>query len=201
MNPQQLETTLTGLADQGWCVLPDFLPPETVAALRTECLACHEAGIFHQAGVGTGQAVQVSEIRGDRILWVEPDDPHPAVQAYLAASDNLKQAVNRDFYLGLDELEAHFAAYPEGAFYKRHLDRFRDDDHRTLTAIVYLNDNWTEADGGQLRFWTDPSGEGESIDIVPSGGTLVVFLSERFWHEVRPARRTRLALTGWFKRR
>jgi SM-20-related protein len=201
MNSQQLEEILANLADQGWCVLPDFLPPETVAALRAECLARHDAGAFHRAGVGAGQAAMVSEVRGDRILWVETTDEHPAVQAYLVATDTLMQAVNRDFFLGLHELEAHFSVYHEGAFYKKHLDRFRDDDRRTLTAIVYLNEAWTESDGGLLRLWTDPSGEGETVVIAPEGGKLVVFLSELYWHEVLPARRTRLALTGWFKRR
>lgn len=201
MNPQQLDIILGALADKGWCVLPDFLPPETVAALRGECMARQEKGRFHRAGVGPGQAEVVADIRRDRILWLEQDDPDPAVRAYHDATEALRQAVNRDFFLGLHELESHFAVYPEGAFYRKHLDRFRDDDRRTLTAIVYLNDHWTEADGGLLRFWPEPSGEGEAIDIVPTGGTLVTFLSELYWHEVLPARRTRLALTGWFRRR
>jgi SM-20-related protein len=41
----------------------------------------------------------------------------------------------------------------------------------------------------------------ETLDVLPEGGTLVAFLSERFQHEVLPARRERLALTGWFRRR
>ncbi|MFA5081500.1 MAG: 2OG-Fe(II) oxygenase [Hydrogenophilaceae bacterium] len=201
MKIEHLNIVLAGLAEKGWCVLPDFLPPAEVAGLRAECLARHDAGAFHDAGVGPGQSAVVSEIRGDHILWVEVDDPHPAVQAYVDSTEALRQAVNRDFFLGLHELESHFAVYPQGTYYKKHLDRFRDDDRRTLTTIVYLNEAWTDADGGLLRFWPDPSGEGEAIDIVPAGGTLVTFLSELYWHEVLPARRTRLALTGWYKRR
>ena len=201
MNIADLNTVLSDLAEKGWCVLPDFLPPETVARLRRECLDRHGAGAFHGAGIGSGRASVSAEIRGDAIHWLEPDDPHPAVREYLDATETLRQAVNRDFFLGLNELESHFAVYPQGAFYKKHLDRFRDDDRRALTAIVYLNEDWTDADGGMLRFWTDASGEGETLDIAPAGGTLVTFLSELYWHEVLPARRTRLALTGWFKRR
>jgi SM-20-related protein len=201
MNNEHLNIVLSGLADKGWCVLPDFLPAATVAALRAECQARNSAGAFHAAGIGPGAAAVVAEVRGDRILWVEPSDPHPAVRQYNEATEALREAVNREFFLGLHELEAHFAVYPAGAAYKKHLDRFRADDRRTLTAIVYLNQDWTEADGGLLRFWTDPSGEGETLDIVPAGGTLVTFLSELYWHEVLPARRTRMALTGWYKRR
>jgi SM-20-related protein len=201
MNSEQLNATLAALADQGWCVMPGYLSADTVAQLRGECLDRQAAGVFRPAGVGAGAVTVNSTVRGDSILWVEADDPHPAVRTYLEACEALRQAVNRDFFLGLNELEAHFAVYPEGAFYKKHLDRFRDDDRRTLTTILYLNEDWLEADGGLLRFWTDPSGEGETVDIVPSGGTLVTFLSELFWHEVLPARRTRMALTGWYKRR
>ncbi|MFZ5482862.1 MAG: 2OG-Fe(II) oxygenase [Pseudomonadota bacterium] len=202
MNSSQLTRILSGLADQGWCVIPDFLPNDAVADLREACLARHASGAFHQAGIGSGRAEVLSEVRSDHILWLEPDDPHPAVRRYLDLTEQLRQAVNRDFFLGLHELEAHFALYPEGSFYKKHLDRFRDDDRRTLTAIVYLNPpDWQDEDGGQLHFWTDPSGEGDPVVIQPTGGTLVTFLSELYWHEVAPARRPRLALTGWYKRR
>ncbi|MDR3395349.1 MAG: 2OG-Fe(II) oxygenase [Parasulfuritortus sp.] len=201
MNEDTVQTIIADLAEKGWCVLPDFMDPATVADLRTECLARHAAGGFHRAGVGAGRAEVVSEIRSDVILWLEPEDTHPAIRRYLAATEALRQRVNQEFFLGLNELESHFAVYSTGAGYKKHLDRFREDDRRALTAIVYLNDRWTEADGGQLRLWVEPSGEGESIDIQPTGGTLVTFLSELYWHEVQPAMRQRLALTGWFKRR
>jgi SM-20-related protein len=190
---------VAGLAERGWQVQAGFLPAGLVAALRAETLAREGGGSFHAAGVGSGHAQVVAELRGDRILWLDDGDPNPAVQAYLAAMEALREAVNRALFLGLFELEAHFAAYPAGAGYRRHLDRFRDDDRRTLTAIVYLNQDWASADGGLLRFW--PEETGDPLDILPAGGTLVTFLSERFWHEVLPARRQRLALTGWFKRR
>lgn len=193
---------LGALADQGWCVTPGFLSDELTRALRCPCLERHAAGEFHAAGIGSGSAKVIAETRGDHIRWLEDDDENPAVQAYLSVMEALRQAVNQTFFLGLIELEAHFAVYPAGAFYKRHLDRFKNDDRRTLTVVAYLNEDWTEADGGMLRFWPDPVGEeGDAIDISPVGGTLVTFFSDRYWHEVLPARRPRLALTGWFTRR
>lgn len=202
MPKDKLNAVLSDLADKGWSVIPDYLEPATVAELRAECLERDGSHLFHRAGVGRGQAEQISELRRDAILWLEPDDPQPAVQRYFEVTELLRTHVNREFFLGLNELEAHFAIYPAGAFYKKHLDRFREDDRRALTAIIYLNDDdWTDADGGQLRFWSDPSGDGEYMDIQPAGGTLVTFLSELYWHEVLPAKRQRLALTGWFKRR
>ncbi len=201
MAPLDLAPVMDALASQGWCVRPNFISAADLAGLRDLCLSRLDHGEFHSAGVGAGAARVMAELRGDRILWVEADDPAPAARAYLVSMESLRQAVNRDLFLGLHELEAHFAAYPAGAFYKKHLDRFRDDDRRTLTAIIYLNEAWSAADGGQLRFWPDHAGEGEAIDIPPLGGTLVTFLADRHWHEVLPASRQRLALTGWFKRR
>ena len=53
-------------------------------------------------------------------------------------------------------------------------------------------------DGGQLRIYT---GGGASVDVLPQGGRLVAFQSDRFEHEVLPARRERMSFTGWFRRR
>jgi len=39
------------------------------------------------------------------------------------------------------------------------------------------------------------------VDVEPRLGTLVVFLSELFPHEVLPSNRDRLSLTGWFLER
>lgn len=194
----KLEPIIDAIATHGWCVVPGFMD---ASALRSLCRARHAGGGFHHAGIGSGVAQVMDEVRGDDILWLEQDDPDAAAQAYLLEMEALRQAANRELFLGLDHLEAHFAVYPAGGYYRKHLDRFRDDDRRTLTAIVYLNEAWTAEDGGLLRFWPDPAGEGKAIDILPAGGTLVTFLSDRYWHEVLPSRRERMALTGWFKRR
>ncbi|MEY2632361.1 MAG: hypothetical protein RIR00_1015, partial [Pseudomonadota bacterium] len=148
---------------------------------------------------GEHQARQ-TEIRSDLIAWLEPEQAPAPLAAYLGHLESLRQEANRALWLGLFDYEIHAALYPDGAHYGRHLDRFRDDDARTLTAILYLNDDWTEADGGLLRFY--PQGlEGPTVEVLPKRGTFVSFLSADYWHEVLPARRPRLALTGWFRRR
>ncbi|MNF18077.1 hypothetical protein D3C80_2219580 [compost metagenome] len=42
---------------------------------------------------------------------------------------------------------------------------------------------------------------GAEHDVMPTGGCLVVFLSGDVPHEVLPASRDRLSITGWFRRR
>ena len=194
-----LEPILDALAGPGWCVAPGFLSESETAALARECRQAYDQGGFHRAGVGRGQAEVRSEIRGDQVHWVDEHQAGPALKATLAGLESLRQSVNRSLFLGLFDLEMHFAVYPPGAGYGRHLDRFRDDDRRSLTTILYLNQDWTAEDGGLLRFW--PEADAQPIDILPAGGTLVTFLSDQFWHEVLPARRERLSLTGWFRRR
>ena len=96
----------------------------------------------------------------------------------------------------------HFAIYPEGAFYKAHLDRHAGTTDRLVTVILYLNPDWQAGDGGELKLWTtvgEKSGEFELIE--PRMGTLVCFMAGDFWHEVMPAKKTRMSITGWFRQR
>src|SRR5690606_10977514 len=113
----------------------------------------------------------------------------------------LRLACNRELLLGLYEYEGHVTVYPPGRFYRRHVDQFRGAQHRKLSVILYLNDDWAKDDGGELRMYL-PDGEGERVlDVLPEAGTLVAFLSHEIPHEVLPAKRERLSLTGWFRTR
>lgn len=196
----ELDPVLDALADKGWVVIPHAIHPDIVRGLRDECLQVWERGLFHEAATGRadGQARR-SEIRSDSVLWLDQVQDSVGVKNYLATMDEVMLAVNRGLYLGLVELEAHFAVYPEGAFYKKHLDRFQDDDARTLTTVFYLNEGWPHDAGGQIRLYLDDDCQ-QFVDVEPEAGTLVLFLSDRFWHEVLPARQQRLSVTGWYRR-
>ncbi|MCF7200523.1 2OG-Fe(II) oxygenase [Pseudomonas oligotrophica] len=186
------------LAERGWSLEPAFLPGDDVRLLAQECRRREAAGALVPAAVGRGDAQAVHEgIRGDHILWLEAGQS-PASDLYLQLMDGLRQQLNRELYLGLEEFECHFAVYPPGAFYKTHLDRFRDDDSRCVTAVFYLNPDWQPDHGGALRMYL---GDGRSQDIAPQAGTLVVFMSGDFPHEVLPTTVDRLSVTGWFRRR
>lgn len=188
------------LVERGHLILPAFLPPGEVAALRHELRTVLAAGGFRPATVARHRQY-APEIRSDLIHWIEEDQAGPATRAWLARLERLRQSLNRVAYLGLLDFEAHYALYPPGARYARHRDRLRDDARRVLTSILYLNEGWQAEDGGALRLWLDEEGVGESLEVLPQGGTLVLFFSARYWHEVKPARRERLSLTGWFRAR
>jgi len=197
-----IDRVCVAIAGDGCAVEVDFLPRATVRALADEARARDAAGGFHPAGVGRGAAhVQQSDVRGDRILWLDEISASPIEKPFWQALDALRLALNATLQLGLFSFEAHYALYPAGASYRRHLDRFRGDaamvDARVISCAIYLNQDWILADGGALRIY-----EGEQVrDVLPAAGTLVCFLSDRFEHEVLPATRERLALTGWFRRR
>lgn len=193
-----LDGWLHGLLTQGWAAGPDFLPPDTCRGLREQALTLSRAGRMRAAAIGHGARRQARPaIRGDFTHWLEP--PHSAAeQAYLTRMEALRQTCNRRLFLGLDALEAHYALYPSGAAYARHSDNFHGQGARLLSCVLYLNDAWQAGDGGQLRLYLPAGGQ---VDVMPASGTLACFLSAEFEHEVLPATRPRLSLTGWFRRR
>ena len=190
----KLNQLVDGLADNGYAVIDDFLMPDEVNAILQ--LDEFQNGLlqFKKAGIGHQQEKQINEgIRGDYIQWVDRTTAKPALQVYLEKLNTVIGFVNQTLYLSLKDYEVHLTQYPPGSFYKRHLDQFKKDDHRKLSAICYLNTNWKADEGGQLRLYL----ENETKDILPEAGRLVCFRSDLLEHEVLPATRPRLSLTGW----
>ncbi len=190
------------LADQGWNVTDDYLSPFLFSQLAGESDALWQAGAFRNAGIGRGDVFQIRpDIRSDQVLWLDSPNCIDALRPYMSKLEGLRMAINRTSYLGLFEFEGHLAVYPTGSYYRKHLDQFLGVGSRTVTCILYLNRDWREEDGGQLRIYTDRSNPDHYEEILPLGGRLVTFLSARFLHEVMPARRERWSITGWFKKR
>lgn len=200
--PDELKLVIALLIDRlaahGWAVTPDLLAPDTIAALIQEAQSLWTSAAFKAAGVGRGAELQVrADIRSDYILWLDKANLTAPQTAYRTAMETLRQELNAQLFVGVQELEAHYAVYPPGALYQKHLDRFSTADERILSCSLYLNPNWDEANGGALRLY-----EGERfIDLYPHAGTFVLFRSDAIFHEVLPATRERFSLTGWFKRR
>jgi len=189
------------LAHDAIAIVPGFLTAEAIMALAAEARLRDAAGEFRAAGVGRGVArVARSDIRGDRTLWLDEKVPAIAERAFWQTVRSLRVVLNRTLFMGLSEFECHYALYPPGAFYLRHRDQFRGSASsgvRVVSCVLYLNDGWKASDGGALRIYCDD----DVREVMPAGGTLVCFLSERFEHEVLPATRERLSIAGWFRRR
>ena len=198
-----VEEFLNAMAGVGWAVMPMSLSREEGLHLKNECTASYAKGAFRRAGVGRGDSLQVREdIRRDEVMWIEPGATSAHQTLYLASLETLRLALNERFYLGLFNYEGHFAIYPQGAFYKAHLDRHAGTRERIVTVILYLNEGWQTGDGGELKLWTSPDGRDGCYELIePRMGTMVCFMAEDFWHEVLPANKQRASITGWFRQR
>jgi len=187
-----------GLVSQGWAVIPDYLDPQLCEELRAEMLRYHEQDQFRKAGIGPVEERQRNEaIRRDKICWLE--GATPAQRKYFELMAELRQQINRELFLGLFDLEAHYAVYEPGDFYRIHLDAFRGRSSRVVTVVSYFNPHWREEDGGLLNIY-DSDDRTLVSQILPLSGTLVCFLSEMIPHEVTPTAQLRCSIAGWFRR-
>jgi len=182
------------LLEKSFSITLGFLNSEEILMIRQDLLDARAAGQFKRAGISTSKQVS-DEIRRDEILWLDSATATTAQTELLKRMELLRIELNRKLYLGLRTFEGHYACYPPGAFYKRHLDRFADKSDRTVSVSLYLNTDWTETDGGKLRLFTKQG----VVEVLPTGGTLACFLSGEVEHEVTESQAERLSFTGWFK--
>lgn len=195
---QRHSKLIDDLATREWAIARDLLPQDAVAALAEEAQELWVAGRFNQAGVGRGVEHQVRpDVRGDQMLWLSERELTQAQSRCWAEIESLRLELNRELFLGLESFEAHYAVYPPGAFYQKHVDRFSSSDERVISCSLYLNLDWKDEDGGQIRLYVGD----ERVEVLPSLGTFVIFRSDDIPHEVLPADRHRFSLTGWFRRR
>lgn len=185
------------LENPGCIVLPEVFPAALIEDLLQH-LRSLDANHFQSAGIGRATAHKVDQqIRSDKIRWLD-ETMHPAVRIYLDWIEQLRLALNQQLFLGLFDYECHYAYYAPGAFYKIHRDAFRGCSSRVVSSVLYLNEQWHEQDGGELRLY-DQDENTVIAQVLPYGGSMILFLSERFPHEVMPVRQPRYSIAGWFR--
>lgn len=193
------------LSIHGYVIVDDFLATNIIVALHDEAHRRHANNEMSPAKTGLANQSQQTVIRGDLIVWLDESSENVNIQTYFTQMHALKTLLNQQLFMNLQSIETHLAVYPIGNIYRKHLDQFSqsldnkiDTKARQLSSVLYLNADWQALDGGELRLHLD---EFKYLDILPTSGKLVLFLSSRFWHEVLPARRERASLTGWFRTR
>ena len=188
----------TGLKVDGISVRDQFLAPSQIRAL-VDCVRLRrERGDFDAARIGSDRSLQRREdIRGDSICWITPP-LRSAEQALLGELERLRLELNREAMLGLFELELHYAWYSPGAGYARHVDQPQGRAQRRVSLVLYLNQDWMPAAGGELRIFDAADGH---QDIEPIAGRLVYFLTPGREHAVLPTQQERLSVSGWFRTR
>ncbi|MBL4791146.1 MAG: 2OG-Fe(II) oxygenase [Kordiimonadaceae bacterium] len=194
------EQTLDAIADaiskHGYVILPNALDTDLFEGLQRRVKG-FTASDWKAAGIGRNREHQLDkQMRSDSIHWFTGHDASEDV--FIDAMESLRTGLNRRLFLGLFDFEAHFAEYPEGAFYVKHIDALRGRSNRVLSVVYYLNTDWQQADSGELLIYSDDKGLPVER-VLPEGGTLVLFESERFPHEVLAANRPRHSIAGWFR--
>ena len=175
----------------------NFLPPDLAGQLRANLLALQAAQQLRQSGIGNkARLLHQPLIRSDVIYWMDQTHNDPTENRFFDLIDQFVSYLNQTCYAGITGYEFHYALYPKNSFYKRHLDQFRDNKSRSYTMIMYLNDGWNEADGGQLCVYHPDHTE----LIAPTFGKCVLFKSSELEHEVLLSHQPRLSVTGWLKR-
>jgi SM-20-related protein len=185
------------LATRGLAVRDGFLSD----ARRVELVDCAQQrfrrGDFAAAQIGAAAHRQRREdVRGDSTCWLA-EPLFGAERALLERFESLRLDLNRSEFLGLFDLEMHYAHYPAGTGYARHVDQPRGRGQRRISMVLYLNEEWRPGLGGELRVF----GAEGCRDIEPVGGRLVCFVTEACEHAVLVTHRERLSLSGWFRTR
>jgi SM-20-related protein len=186
------------LGSTGIWVQDGYLDRERVRGLQ-ECLLTRRArGDFSAARIGRDQSLQKKpEIRGDQTCWLcEP--LLPAERDLLSGLEQLRLHLNRELYLGLFELELHYAWYVPGTGYARHVDQSFGSSARRISLILYLNEDWPSSAGGELELYDERGG---CRRVEPLAGRLVCFLTQGREHAVLAAHRDRFSVSGWFRAR
>jgi SM-20-related protein len=182
LSEAQLDLIADALVEPGYLVIDNLLPEKLICELLE---SVNEVNLnrFSLAGVGRSNN-----------------------KTFLASMESLRVGINRRLFMGLLDYESHFAHYSVGAFYKKHLDSFREQSEpmqqismrRRLSTVLYLNRDWQKDSGGELVIYEN-NGEKMLTSLLPCFGRFVIFLSETFPHEVLPATRERNSIAGWFR--
>lgn len=198
------EQIIADLLAHNYSVIDDFLTRDEICLLRQSLLSKYQTEQFKKAAVGhrTNELIAQS-IRSDSIFWIDEKNCGKSEQIFFQKINPFIDYLNRTCFMGILQKEFHYAVYPKGHFYKRHLDVFEKENRRKLSLVCYLNDtDWTASNGGELVLYPIEKGQEERREIIAFPGRIVIFESQLIEHEVRPVKKgERLSLTGWFKTR
>ncbi len=195
------DAPIDALVANGWAVIDNFFEANHCRNLRQAIIDDEKSGLFKKAGIGRGTSYHVdTALRADYIRWIDDYAENPAIDLAKKQIEALRMCVNRTLFLGLNDFEGHLTIYPEGNGYTKHVDRFQDNNARTLSFVCYFNEDWTNADGGALKIYSRDDSESLAAEVLPILGRAVIFLSADIYHAVSANNRPRYSLTGWFRR-
>lgn len=194
-----IDLLTVGLKDSGHIVFQDLFRPEFIESIQHEIKSIRDLGGFTAAGIGARDTNRKApEIRRDGTHWISSEERSPPQCLLVDFLESVRGKINERLFLGLWDWEGHYAIYPPGAFYRKHLDRFSNDSRRAISVVLFFNSKWKPEEGGALRLFT---ANDSFSDIFPEAGTAVFFMSDQIPHEVLETHRERFSFAGWFRTR
>jgi len=195
-----LDALADGLSEHGWLSVDarPLLGDELLASLCEEVQILDRTDALRVAGIGRGlDKTRDRSVRRDKIAWLQGETA--AQSGLFQAFEAIRCGLNQRLFLGLKRFETHYATYHPGDFYRKHVDSFQGRASRVVSVVLYLNENWQQADGGELQVFNRDSEQEICGRVSPELGRLAVFMSEEIPHEVLPANRTRYSVACWFR--
>ena len=184
LTDKQLDTFI----DDGWLIIDGVFEQKALLALQAE------SGFIDYRDAQLTAGIRISDIRGDKIRWITKD--FFAGFYYLQSINALANLFNQSLYAGIRHSEAHYACYPVGFGYQWHSDNPAGRNERVVSAVFYLNDDWTTSDGGALEIVDK---HGIHHNIMPVANRLIIFDSD-LQHQVQIAHRQRYSIATWMRR-
>ena len=183
-----VDQILNDLDQHGFSIIDQAYSQEYIHSLVEECTS--NLNKFRDAAIQNGV---VSQIRSDHILWI--NENLTIAQKHIQTLNDLAEQFNQAFYLGIHEVEAHFACYNAGEFYARHRDNPQGKNGRVISVVYYLHEEWHDDWGGELRL-QDKNDHWHTISPKPN--RIALFQSD-LMHEVLKAKHQRLSITAWLR--
>lgn len=189
------EKIIANYLNDGYCIIDNWLDISETIFLRSELDKLNQADSFKKSAIGNrlNESLERS-IRNDFIFWL---DERKYAQSFFTKINGFIEYINKTCFAGIVTKEFHYAIYPQGSFYKKHIDTFQNDDRRNISIVCYLNKVWQPSFGGQLKLYLND----KNLEIFPTNGKIVLFDSKIIEHEVLPVltENKRLSITGWLK--
>lgn len=183
-----VDQILDDLDQHGFTIIDHAYSSEYGLQLVAECTS--NLNRFREAAIQNGV---ISNIRSDHILWI--NEELTIAQQHIDALKQLSQILNYSFYLGIQDVEAHFACYNAGEFYALHRDNPQGKNGRMISTVYYLHQEWQDDWGGKLHL-QDKNNVWHTIDPQPN--RIAMFQSDLL-HEVLEAKHQRLSITAWLR--
>lgn len=184
----RIDHILDHLSRDGFCIVDQLHSQGFLNTLYAECLA--NLDHFRAAAVQDGL---IRKVRSDYILWIEEN--LSVAQQHVDWLETFSEELNRAFFLGIQDIEAHFACYDAGQFYALHRDNPQQKNNRVISSVYYLHPTWQSEWGGQLRL----QDRHQNWHIIePEPNRMVLFQSDLL-HEVLLSKQQRLSITAWLR--